>query len=148
MIPCVVEESRGDYRISNDPALLQVERIHDFLTNIYWSKGVDLDTVARSLRHSLCVGVYAGNTQVALTRIITDYTTFGYLTDVYVEQPHQGKGLAAWMVDYTLRHPDLQNLRRFLLVSRDAKGLYQRFGFSDPKNPERIMELKPSASPG
>jgi len=142
----VIEDRRGDYRISNDPALLQVERIHAFLTKIYWSEGVDVDTVARSLRHSLCVGIYAGTTQVALTRIITDYTTFGYLTDVYVEEPHQGKGLAAWMVEYALRHPDLQNLRRFLLVSRDAKGLYERFGFTDPKNPERFMELKPAVA--
>jgi GNAT superfamily N-acetyltransferase len=145
MIPCVVEVSKGDYRISNDPALLQVDRIHAFLTKIYWSEGVDIDTVGRSLRHSLCVGVYAGKIQVGLTRIITDYTTFAYLTDVYVEAPHQGKGLAAWMVEYTLQHPDLQNLRRFLLVSRDAKGLYERFGFKDPKNPERFMELKPAA---
>jgi GNAT superfamily N-acetyltransferase len=147
MIPAIVEEIRDGYRISNDQDLLQAERIHAFLTEIYWSKGVDIESVARSLRHSLCVGVYQEATQVALTRVITDYTTFAYLTDVYVEQPHQGRGLAAWMVDYTLRHPDLQNLRRILVVSRDAKGLYQRFGFSDPKNPERFMELRPAAPP-
>jgi GNAT superfamily N-acetyltransferase len=147
VIPCVIEDRKGDYRISNDPALLQVDRIHAFLTKIYWSEGVDVDTVARSLRHSLCVGVYAGTVQVALTRIVTDYTTFAYLTDVYVETPHQGRGLAAWMVEYTLRHPDLQNLRRFLLVSRDAKELYRRFGFADLKNPDRFMELKPAIAP-
>jgi GNAT superfamily N-acetyltransferase len=147
VIPCVIEDRKGDYRISNDPALLQVDRIHAFLTKIYWSEGVDVETVARSLRHSLCVGVYAGTIQVALTRIITDYATFAYLTDVYVEPPHQDRGLAAWMVQYTLRHPDLQNLRRFLLASRDAKGLYRRFGFADLKNPDRFMELKPAIAP-
>lgn len=145
-VPRIVEESRGPYRVSNDPALLQIARIHAVLTRIYWSKGIDLPTVTRSLRHSLCVGVYADTVQVGLARVVTDYTTFAYLTDVYVEEPHQGKGLAAWMVAFTLRHPDMQNLRRFLLVSRDAQGLYQRFGFAPPKHPDRFMEIMPGAT--
>jgi len=147
-VPRIIEESRGRYRLSNDPALLQIERIHAFLTKIYWSKGVDVPTVTRSLRHSLCIGVYADAVQVALARIVTDYATFAYLTDVYVEEPHQGQGLAAWMIAFALRHPDLQNLRRFLLVSRDAQGLYQRFGFSAPKHPDRFMEMMPGMATG
>ena len=142
-MPRVLGEARGEYTISCDPDLLQPERIHGCLTEIYWSKGIDLPTVVRSLRHSLCVGVYAGGAQVGLTRVITDFTTFAWLTDVYVEKEHQGRGLASWMVDFILRHPDLQKLRRFLLASRDARDLYRRFGFGEPRHPERIMELFP-----
>jgi GNAT superfamily N-acetyltransferase len=75
--------------------------------------------------------------------VVTDYTTFAYLTDVYVEPAHQGHGLGAWMVEFILAHPDLQGLRRFLLLTRDAKGLYAKFGFGEPRNPERFMELVP-----
>src|SRR6202035_3071635 len=102
-IPRVLGEDRGGYTISCDPGRLQPERVHACLTDIYWSKGIDLATVTRFLRHSFCIGVYADGVQVALTRLITDFTTFAYLTDVYVEQAHQGRGLAAWMVDFLLR---------------------------------------------
>jgi GNAT superfamily N-acetyltransferase len=146
--PCVISEDRGGYTVSCDPGRLQPERIHACLTEIYWSKGVDLATVVRSLRHSFCVGVYAGTVQVALTRVITDFTTFAWLSDLYVEKEHQRRGLASWMADFILRHPDLQNLRRFLLASRDARDLYRRFGFTEPRHPERIMERVPGQSPG
>jgi GNAT superfamily N-acetyltransferase len=139
----VLSEDRDGYTLSCDPRRLQPDRIHARLTEIYWSKGIDLATVARFLRHSFCVGVYADGLQVALTRVITDFTTFAWRTDVYVEKGHQGRGLASWMVDFILRHPDLQNLRRFLLASRDARDLYRRFGFTEPRHPERIMELFP-----
>jgi GNAT superfamily N-acetyltransferase len=142
-VPRVLSEDRDGYTLSCDPRRLQPDRIHACLTEIYWSKGIDLATVARFLRHSFCVGVYAGGVQVALTRVITDFTTFAWLTDVYVEKEHQGRGLASWMVDFILRHPDLQNLRRFLLASRDARDLYRRFGFTEPQHPERIMERFP-----
>jgi GNAT superfamily N-acetyltransferase len=142
-IPRVLSEDRGSYTLSCDPERLQSERIHACLTKIYWSKGIDLATVTRFLRHSFCVGVYADGVQVALTRVITDFTTFAWLTDVYVEKEHQGRGLGSWMVDFILRHPDLQNLRRILLASRDARDLYRRFGFTEPRHPERIMELFP-----
>src|SRR5690606_20851169 len=118
-------------------------RIHAFLTKIYWSEGVPLATVERSLRHSFNIGVSGAGGQVGLTRIITDYTTFAYFTDDYVEPAHERKGRAAAMVRFALDHPDLQNLRRFLLVSRDARELYERSGFTAPKNPERFMELLP-----
>lgn len=146
-LPRVLSEDRGSYTLSCDPGRLQPQRVHACLTDIYWSKGIDLATVVRFLQHSFCVGIYADGTQIALTRVITDFTTFAYLTDVYVEKDHQGRGLAAWMVDFILRHPDLQNLRRFMLVSRDAKDLYRRFGFADPRHPERIMELISSQPP-
>lgn len=143
--PRVLSEERGNYTLSCDPERLQPKRIHACLTDIYWSKGIDLATVTRSLQHSFCVGVFADGIQIALTRVITDFTTFAYLTDVYVENEHQGRGLAGWMVDFLLRHPDLKHLRRVMLVSRDAKDLYRRFGFTEPRHPERIMELIPSA---
>ena len=143
--PRVFSEDRDGYTLSCDPGRLQPKRIHGFLTQIYWSKGVDLATVERSLRHSFCVGVYAGARQVALTRVVTDFATFGWLSDVYVEEEHRGRGLAGWMVKFILRHPDLRNLRRFLLASRDAKDLYRHFGFADPRHPERMMELIPGS---
>jgi GNAT superfamily N-acetyltransferase len=139
----VLGEDRGRYTLSCDPGRLQPERIHGCVTEIYWSRGIDLATVVRFLRHSFCVGVYADGIQIALTRVVTDFTTFAWLTDVYVEKEHQGRGLAAWMVDFILRHPDLQNLRRILLASRDARDLYRRFGFTEPRHPERIMEFFP-----
>jgi ribosomal protein S18 acetylase RimI-like enzyme len=147
-VPSILEHRVGDYTVSNDPARLDPARIHAFLTKIYWAEGVALATVQRSLRHCFNIGVYAADGQVGLTRIITDFTTFAYLTDVYVEAAHERKGLAAAMVRFALVHPDLQNLRRFLLVSRDAQGLYERFGFTAPKNPERFMELLPRKAGG
>ena len=140
------EARRGTYVISDDPSRLDVEAVHAFLTRSYWSPGIPLDLVRRAAAGSLCFGVYLaaerGETQVGFARVITDRATFAYLADVYILEEHRGQGLATWLVDVILAHPDLQGLRRWMLATRDAHGLYAKFGFGAPGDPDAIMEIR------
>jgi GNAT superfamily N-acetyltransferase len=129
------------YEISTDPLRLDVEAIHAFLTQSYWSAGIPKATVARAVEHSLCAGVYLGNDQVGFARVITDRASFGYLADVYILEAHRGRGLSKELVATLLAHPDLQGLRRLLLATRDAHNLYSKFGFKHLATPQRMMEL-------
>ncbi len=130
------------YEISSDPGRLQLDAIHAFLARSYWSPGVPRAVVARAIAHSLCFGIYAGAEQVGFARVVTDRATFAYLADVYVLEAHRGQGLAARLVAHIQAHPDLQGLRRFLLATRDAHGLYARFGFRPVAAPDRLMEIR------
>src|SRR5580698_7065809 len=130
--------TRGDYAITTDKDRLDVDAIHAFLTTSYWSPGVPKETVARAVAHSLCFGLFHGPHQVGLARVITDKATFAYLADVYVLEPHRGKGLSKWMLEVIGEHPELQGLRRFMLATRDAHGLYAEFGFTPLANPSRM----------
>ena len=132
---------RDGVLVSTERTLLNLDAVHGFLSRSYWAEGIPRETVARSLEHSLCFGLYHDGQQIGLARVISDFTTYAYLCDVYVLQWYRGKGLAAWLVDWVLRHPDLQGLRRFNLVTRDAHGLYRKFGFSEPARPGGYMEL-------
>src|SRR5579862_7962858 len=123
---------RDGYAISTDPGRLDLVAIHAFLSRSYWAAGIPLETVQRAVEHSLCFGVYRGAVQVGFARVITDRATFGYLADVYVLDEHRGAGIGKWLVETILSHPDLQGLRRLMLVTRDASGLYARFGFEPP----------------
>jgi GNAT superfamily N-acetyltransferase len=136
-----VEQRRGNYLISTDPARLDLAVIHDFLTNSYWAKGIPLTTVRKSIEHSLCFGVYDENRQVGLARVVTDYATFAYLADVFILASHRGQGLSKWLMECVVGHPDLQGLRRWLLMTRDAHGLYQKVGFRSLPSPEWVMEI-------
>jgi GNAT superfamily N-acetyltransferase len=132
------------YEISTDPARLDVDAIHAFLTQSYWSPGIPRATVARALANSLCFGVFWQGQQVGFARVVTDRTTFAYLCDVYVLEAHRGHGLAKQLMDRVMKHPDLQGLRRMMLATLDAHGLYAQFGFTALAAPDRIMEvLKP-----
>ena len=133
--------STAEFEISTDPARVDVTTVHAFLTNSYWAKGIPLGTLRRSLQHSLCFGVYRGVQQVGFARVITDYATFAYLADVFVLGEFRGRGLAKWLMECIVAHPDLQDLRRWCLVTRDAHGLYGQFGFKPLPAPERWMEL-------
>jgi GNAT superfamily N-acetyltransferase len=138
----ILENRRGEFLISTDPARLDVDVIHGFLTNCYWAKGISREVVARSIEHSLCFGVYDGSgAQVGFARVVSDFTTVAYLGDVFVLESHRGRGLSKWMMECVTRHPALQNLRRWVLLTRDAHGLYAQFGFTPVKSPERYMEL-------
>jgi GNAT superfamily N-acetyltransferase len=128
------------YDISIDRSRLDVKAIHDFLTHSYWSPGIPLATVVRAIENSVCVGAYLGADQVGFARVVTDKTTFAYLADVYVLEPHRGKGLSRQMMEAITQHPELQGLRRWLLITRDAQGLYAKFGFKPLAAPERFME--------
>lgn len=136
------DQLAGRYRLSADPARLQPEVIHAWLSReSYWAAGIPRETVARALAGSLCAGVYAEDgAQVAFARVITDRATFGWLADVFVLPAHRGAGLGKELVAYLLAHPDLQGLRRLMLATEDAQGLYARFGFTGLEKPERFME--------
>jgi GNAT superfamily N-acetyltransferase len=129
------------YEITCDKARLDIGAIHDFLSQSYWSPGIPRSTVERAIENSLCFGVMLREEQVGFARVVTDGATFAYLADVYVLQPHRGKGLARRLMEEVLGHPELQGLRRFLLATRDAHALYSKFGFRPLARPERIMEI-------
>jgi len=132
--------------ISTDPARLQPAAIHAYLTRSDWSPGVSRAVVDRAIAGALCFGVYAGDAQVGFARVITDKATFAYLSDVYVLEEHRGQGLSKRLLAAIQAHPELQGLRRFLLATADAHGLYAQFGFRPLEAPERMMEIRRSAS--
>jgi GNAT superfamily N-acetyltransferase len=138
----VVESRRGEFSISTDQARLDLDVIHGFLTDCYWAKGIPRQIVARSIEHSLCFGIYDGSgAQVGFARVVSDFATVAYLGDVFVLESHRGRGLSKWLMQCILQHPALQNLRRWILLTGDAHGLYAQFGFTPVKSPERYMEL-------
>ncbi|WP_229375956.1 GNAT family N-acetyltransferase [Fibrella aquatilis] len=131
--------------ISTDKARLDVAMVHRFLSKeAYWSKNIPLDTVQRSIEGSLCFGIYLDNQQVGFARVITDYATFAYLADVFVLPEHRGKGLSKQLIAYIMAYPSLQGLRRWMLITYDAHGLYEQFGFKPTtENPQNTMFIKP-----
>lgn len=136
-----MEVAHGSYLFSDDPARLDVDAVHAYLSSSYWAAGIPREVVVRSLAGSFCLGIYtAAGAQVGLVRVITDFATFAYLCDVYVLEAHRGHGLGKAAVKATLEHPRLQGLRRLNLVTRDAHGLYARHGFTAIAHPERYME--------
>ena len=133
------------YLLSTDKNLLQTDIIHAFLSDkSYWAKDIPKDIVEKSLTNSLCFGLYFNYIQVGFARVISDYATFAYLCDVFVVDEHRGKGLSKWLMEKIMQHPDLQNLRRFTLGTRDAHGLYKKFGFREPDNSCNNMEIRES----
>lgn len=135
-----VEYHHGNYFVSTDPARLDLDVIHGFLTRSYWSEGIPREVVAQSMKHSLCFGVFDGNQQIGFARVITDYTTFAYLADVFIIESHRGKGLSKFLMECIVTHPQLQGLRRWVLGTRDAHGLYAQYGFKPLAKPDRFME--------
>jgi GNAT superfamily N-acetyltransferase len=129
------------YEISTDAARVDVKAVHEFLAASYWSPGVPLAVVERAIENSICVGAYVAGAQVGFARMVTDRATFAYLADVYVLEPHRGRGLSKRMLQALLQLEALQGLRRMMLVTRDAHGLYRPFGFTALAAPERVMEL-------
>jgi len=139
-----VNANHGEYEISTDPQRIDVAAVHAFLAQSYWSPGIPREVVERAIANSLCFGVYRGAQQAGFARVVTDKATFAYLADVFVLEPHRGKGLSKWLMAFITGHEALQGLRRFLLATKDAHGLYAQFGFEALANPSRMMEsLKP-----
>jgi GNAT superfamily N-acetyltransferase len=136
----VHEVRQGDLLVSTDPSRLDLDIIHGFLSRSYWAKGVSRDTVARSIEHSLCFGAYQDGRQIGFARVISDRATYAYIADVFVLEADRGRGVARGLMDCIVSHPDLQGLRRWTLFTRDAHGLYRRYGFGDARYPERLME--------
>jgi GNAT superfamily N-acetyltransferase len=134
------EWKQNNLLVSTDPAKLDVDAIHVFLTRAYWCEGIPRDIVERAVRQSLSFGLFDGAAQVGLARVVTDYATFAYLCDVYVLESHRGQGLGKWLIECVMAHSQLQGLRRFNLATRDAHGLYAQFGFQPLAKPEAHME--------
>ncbi|KAA3662819.1 MAG: N-acetyltransferase [Chloroflexi bacterium] len=140
---------REKFSISTDFEKLDAHIVHDYLCNrSYWAKGVPFDQVLRSMQYSFCFGVYAeeGNEdkQIGFARVMSDFTTFAYLADVFILESYRGQGLGKWLVEYILSYPELQNLRRWTLNTHDAHSLYTRFGFKQIPNPETSLIFRPS----
>jgi GNAT superfamily N-acetyltransferase len=131
---------RGEYTISTERRRLDIDVIHGFLSRSYWAEGIPREVVERSLEHSLPFGVYHGPRQVGLARVISDYATFAYIGDVFILEEYRGRGLSKWLLEVIVSHPELQGLRRWILMTRDAHGLYQKVGFQPSRTPERMME--------
>lgn len=119
---------------------MDLDVIHGFLATSYWSPGIPRATVERAMAHSMSFGVFEGARQIGYARVITDRATFAYLCDVFIVDSHRGRGVGKWLIETLLAHPDLHGLRRFMLATRDAHGLYTQYGFKPITAPERFME--------
>lgn len=137
----IIETHRNDYTISTDKNKLDISSIHQFLANeTDWSNGIPMDTLKTSIENSLNFGLYFQDTQIGYARIISDYSTIAYLGDVYVLKEYRGKGLSKWLINEIMKHPNLQGLRRWVLLTNTAEWLYKKFGFTEVSNPEFYME--------
>lgn len=135
------EWKRDEFVISDDPARLDIKVIHRFLsTESYWAIGRSAEKVQRTIDNSLPFGLYRGEDQIGFARVVTDYATFAWLADVFVLNEFRGRGLAKWLIEVIVNHPDLQGLRHWVLGTKDAHRLYRRFGFAELKAPDFWME--------
>jgi len=132
-----------DYKISTDPGELDLKLIHKYLSEeSYWAEGIPLETVEKALANSLCFGLYKSKKQIGFARLVTDKATFAYLADVFVLEEYRGQGLSKWLMEVIQSHPELQGLRRWMLMTRDAQGLYEQFGWTvlDEDARQRCMQ--------
>ena len=137
------EKNINTYLFSTDKNKLQLKVIHDYLSKeSYWAQNMPLELIKESIAGSICFAIYFNNKQIAYARVITDNATFAYLADVFVLEEHRGKGLSKELMRFILDHPSLKKLRRFMLATRDAHGLYKQFGFNALAKPETMMEIK------
>ena len=137
----LMEWKHGEYIISTDDARLDLNVIHDYLSNSsYWATGRSVETIKRSIENSLTFGLYKGEHQIGFARIVTDYATFAWVADVFVLDSFRGQGLGTWLMEVILSHPELQGFRRWTLSTKDAHELYRKFGFTELMRPERWME--------
>ena len=141
MNDAIYERRRGDLLLSTDRARLDVDVIHRVLATTYWAAGIPRDVVARAIAGSIAFGLFERGELVGFARVISDLATYAYLADVFVVEAQRGRGLGDWLVESILLHPQLQGLRRFALITRDAAPLYARHGFAAPAEPSGYMEI-------
>lgn len=132
---------KGNFVISTDKSKLDFNVIHGFLSSSYWANKRKPEVTKHSIKNSLCFGVYFKKTQIGFARVITDYATFAYLADVFILEEYRGRGLSKWLMEIILKYSEVQNIRRWFLATKDAHGLYKKFGFTALKEPEKIMEI-------
>jgi len=131
---------RGEFVISTDRDRLDLDAVHDYISTSYWAAGMPRSVLERAVENSLIFGIYDGPRQAGFARAITDLATYAYLSDVFILAEYRGRGLSKWLMECVLEHPDLQGLRRFALFTRDAQGLYERYGFGPPRGASTYME--------
>ena len=136
-----MEWTRDNFTVTDDPARLDRDVIWRFLSSSYWAKNIPAATVDKSLHNSLCFALLDGGRQIGFARVVSDRATFAYVMDVFVLPEHRGRGLGKWLIGCVTSHPELQGLRRWILGTRDAHGLYRQFGFTPLKKPETFMEF-------
>ncbi len=136
----IFEIQREQFTISTDPARLDLDTICDFLKRAYWANQRPRESTERAYRNSLVFGVYDGNKQVGVARVVSDYSIFAYLCDVFIHEDYRSKGLGKWLMQTVLNHPELKDVRRWVLVTNDAHGLYQKYGFNSIEDPEHWMQ--------
>lgn len=139
-MPQHLEVHKDKYTISTDPARLDIDAICDFLTRAYWAKGRPRERTERAIANSLVFGVYDGTKQVGVARVVSDHAIVAYLCDVFIHEEYRAHGLGKWLIQTILDHPDLRGVRRWLLATSDAHGLYQQFGWTALSEPENWME--------
>lgn len=138
----IIEAYKDDFFITTDINTLDINAIHNFLSiHSHWAKNIDLEKVKISMQNSLNFGLFAMGKQIGFARIISDFSTIAYLGDVYVLPEYRGLGLSKWLMEIIIQHPNLQGLRRWILTTVDAHGLYEQFGFAPVARPERFMEI-------
>ena len=135
------EFEKEGFSISTDKSKLQLNVIHGYLKRSYWAKDIEFEIVKKSVENSFCFGVYHNETQIGFARLITDYSRFAYLADVFILEEFRGKGLSKWLMKKIIDAPELKTVKGWLLKTSDAHGLYKKFGFVSPKSPEKIMEF-------
>lgn len=126
--------------ISKDKSKLNIEVIHSFITNSYWGKGRTINEVEKTIEKSICYGVYKNDTQIGFARVVTDYTVFVYVMDVFILPTYRGKGYSKKIMRSITTDEDLKNCKTWMLKTSDAHGLYNKYGFTELKNPEKVME--------
>lgn len=137
----VMNWQNGEFTISTDRNRLQIEVIHRFLSeDSYWARERTKEQTTRAIKNSLPFGVYKGENLIGFARVVTDYATFAYLGDVFILDEFRGKGLSKWLMEVIVNHPDLQGFRRWVLATKDAHALYEKYEFAPLRFPERWME--------
>jgi len=134
------EWRQGEYTISTEQTRIDFAVVHGFLKQAYWSQNIPFEIVRHSIENSLCFGLYWAKHQIGFARVVTDYATFAYLCDVFVIEEYRGRGLSKWLMETVLAHPEMQGLRRWLLATKDAHGLYSQFDFTTLDSPSIFMQ--------
>jgi len=138
-MPAIIETHQNNLTIGTDPARLDLNAIYEMLNRTYWANGRSIEMIERSLQNSLVFGIYDDSHQIGLARVISDYATFAWLCDVFIHEDYRGQGIGKWLIETVIAHPDLKGLKRIMLATRDAHGLYAQYGFKALETPEYWM---------
>jgi GNAT superfamily N-acetyltransferase len=139
-MPPILETQREHFTISTDPSRLDMDTISGFLARAYWANTRPRERTERAFQNSLVFGLYEANRQIGLARVVSDFSVFAYLCDVFIHEDYRAHGLGKWLIQTIMEHPDLRDVRRWVLVTNDAHGLYKQFGFTAIEDPDHWMQ--------